>query len=212
MTPYGLGSWCRLLLETCCLHSLLDDPENGGTATVRNATLAPPSRSRLRGASHFLARRRHSISAFAAVRARWTDRFARGFNLHMSCPTEFLGTPRPRTASGLQVEHCLDHGRPPSDPLGATVSTPVHTESEVGPVRAMKARKEEWRFSSMHSEPRHCMELRGQPHVPAAMPLAPALLYPLPRRSGCPGAGLDDLQCRRISCRCRGPKAGLSSP
>lgn len=81
MTPYGLGGWCRRLLETCCFHSLLD-PEDGGTATVRNATVAPPSRLRLRGASHFLVRHHHPIAAFAAVRAQWTDRFARGFHLH----------------------------------------------------------------------------------------------------------------------------------
>ena len=81
MTPYGLGGWCRRLLENCCLQSLLD-PKDGGTATVRNATVAPPSRLNLRDASHFLARRRRSMSAVAAVRARWTDRFARGFHLH----------------------------------------------------------------------------------------------------------------------------------
>jgi hypothetical protein len=35
MPPYGLGGWCGRLLETCCLHSQLD-PEDGGTAIVRN--------------------------------------------------------------------------------------------------------------------------------------------------------------------------------
>lgn len=81
MTPYGLGGWYHRLLENCCLHSLLD-PEDGDTATVRNATMAPPVRPRLRDASHLLVRRRHSIAPIAAVRARWTDRFARGFYLH----------------------------------------------------------------------------------------------------------------------------------
>lgn len=76
---------------------------------------------------------------------------------------------RRAVASGRLLEECLDHGRLPSDPLGATVSTPVPTESKVVPLRAMKARKEEWRFGSMHSESRHCLEVSSQPHAPADM-------------------------------------------
>ena len=76
---------------------------------------------------------------------------------------------RRAVASGRLLEECLDHRRLPSDPLGATVSTPVPTESKVVPLRAMKARKEEWRFGSMHSESRHCLEVSSQPHAPADM-------------------------------------------